>query len=236
MIIAAALPAAFPRLAAEGHRTSAGDAGIGLQGGAIDDQPRGDFEDRWQFPTAAFSLSVLPVETRSTICRARPNDGASSIAPFSLTHSACTPAASKWRRVRPGYLVATRKMARARRLVDIRCQPRNRQAAQSDAEIDPARKDRRSRIPQITSEPTIPTCAGAMGDKGGHIESAHADQAHVLAESRQRPARGFWGRGNSASGSIPARAITGSASSRMRPLGTAKGQLSGIVVNTVPWS
>ena len=42
---------------------------------------------------------------------ARPSAGAISIAPFSLTHSACTPRASKWRRVSAGYLVATRTCA-----------------------------------------------------------------------------------------------------------------------------
>ena len=38
----------------------------------------------------------------------RPSDGASSIAPDSFTHSACTPRAAKWRRVTSGYLVAMR--------------------------------------------------------------------------------------------------------------------------------
>ena len=38
----------------------------------------------------------------------RPSDGASSIAPESFTHSACTPRAAKWRRVTSGYLVAMR--------------------------------------------------------------------------------------------------------------------------------
>src|SRR3546814_4093882 len=58
--------------------------------------------------TRSLAFRVEPVETRSTMRRHRPRPGASSMAPFSLMHSACTPRAAKCRRVMPGYLVATR--------------------------------------------------------------------------------------------------------------------------------
>lgn len=46
-----------------------------------------------------------------------PSKGAISIAPFSFTHSACTPRAAKCLWVRLGYLVATRNMAPTARIV-----------------------------------------------------------------------------------------------------------------------
>ncbi len=54
-----------------------------------------------------FAFSVEPVCTRSTISCASPMEGASSIAPFRCTISACTPRWAKWRRAMFGYLVAT---------------------------------------------------------------------------------------------------------------------------------
>src|SRR5690606_28111413 len=59
--------------------------------------------------TSPFSASVLPVETRSTIRIDSPSDGASSIAPLSLTHSAWMPCRSNQRLVMFGYFVAIRR-------------------------------------------------------------------------------------------------------------------------------
>jgi hypothetical protein len=59
--------------------------------------------------TSPLSVSVRPLETRSTIRSDSPSEGASSIAPLSLTHSAWMPRRSNQRLVRFGYLVATRR-------------------------------------------------------------------------------------------------------------------------------
>ncbi|CFO07320.1 Uncharacterised protein [Bordetella pertussis] len=63
--------------------------------------------------TAARPLarSVPPVETRSTMASARPTSGASSIEPYSLMMSTCTPLAAKCSRADCTYLVATRRRA-----------------------------------------------------------------------------------------------------------------------------
>ena len=58
--------------------------------------------------TRPFAFRVAPLETRSTMRWLSPSTGASSIAPLSTMHSACTPRPAKWRAVRRGYLVATR--------------------------------------------------------------------------------------------------------------------------------
>src|SRR5690606_40668375 len=57
--------------------------------------------------TRPLSARVRPVETRSTMRSASPSEGASSIAPLSLTHSAWMPWRSNQRLVMLGYLVAT---------------------------------------------------------------------------------------------------------------------------------
>src|SRR5690606_3843138 len=59
--------------------------------------------------TSPLSASVRPLETRSTIRMLSPSEGASSIAPLSLTHSAWIPWRSNQRLVRFGYFVATRR-------------------------------------------------------------------------------------------------------------------------------
>ena len=68
----------------------------------------------------------------------RPSSGASSIAPFSLTHSAWTPRAPKWALVMLGYLVATRTWLQARGIVG--CGQLgglgDAQAAAPDAQVD----------------------------------------------------------------------------------------------------
>ena len=47
--------------------------------------------------TNPLAFSVAPVETKSTIRRHRPSEGANSIEPLSLMHSAWTPRAAKCR-------------------------------------------------------------------------------------------------------------------------------------------
>ena len=58
--------------------------------------------------TKPLAASVPPVSTTSTMQSARPTTGASSMEPYSLMISACTPAAAKKRLVLATYLVATR--------------------------------------------------------------------------------------------------------------------------------
>ena len=53
------------------------------------------------------AFKVDPDSTKSTIRLHKPIEGANSMAPFSLIHSACTPLDSKWFLVIFGYLVAT---------------------------------------------------------------------------------------------------------------------------------
>ena len=68
--------------------------GAGLEGGAVDDQARGDVGDMLDL-----DQPVRPERragrTRSTMRGQRPKAGASSIAPFSFMHSACTPRLAK---------------------------------------------------------------------------------------------------------------------------------------------
>src|SRR5688572_350937 len=59
----------------------------------------------------SFALSVLPVETRSTMASARPTSGASSIDPYSRIRSTWTPLAAKCSRVMLTYFVATLRRA-----------------------------------------------------------------------------------------------------------------------------
>src|SRR5262249_52398845 len=56
--------------------------------------------------TRRFARSVPPLETRSTIASARPASGASSIEPYSLIRSTCTPLAAKNSRAHATYFVA----------------------------------------------------------------------------------------------------------------------------------
>ena len=58
--------------------------------------------------TSAFAFSVWPEATRSTMASARPVSGASSIEPYSLMMSTCTPLSAKWSRAMRVNLVATR--------------------------------------------------------------------------------------------------------------------------------
>ena len=76
-----------------------------------------------------------------------------------------------------------------------------------------------------------------MKTKGeGAVQTAFANQvaycehagAHITARVVAKERVRLLGSWNSASGSTPARAITGSASSRMRPLGTAKVSCPGL--------
>ena len=57
--------------------------------------------------TRWLALRVPPVETRSTMASARPVSGASSMLPYSLIRSTCTPLAAKNSRAMLTYLVAT---------------------------------------------------------------------------------------------------------------------------------
>src|SRR5690606_13190893 len=59
--------------------------------------------------TRLFARSVPPVETTSTMASASPTSGASSIEPYSLIRSVCTPLRAKWRVATSTYLVATRR-------------------------------------------------------------------------------------------------------------------------------
>ena len=61
--------------------------------------------------TKSFARSVLPVLTRSTIASDKPTSGASSIEPYNLIKSTCTPLAAKCSRAACTYLVATRRRA-----------------------------------------------------------------------------------------------------------------------------
>ncbi|MNU01383.1 hypothetical protein D3C72_2447690 [compost metagenome] len=61
--------------------------------------------------TRLFARRVLPVLTRSTMASDRPTKGASSIEPYSLIRSTCTPLAAKCSRAVCTNLVATRKRA-----------------------------------------------------------------------------------------------------------------------------
>src|SRR5215208_2844224 len=61
--------------------------------------------------TRLFALSVPPVDTRSTIASAKPVSGASSMLPYSLIRSTCTPLAAKKSRAMFTYLVATFRRA-----------------------------------------------------------------------------------------------------------------------------
>ena len=59
--------------------------------------------------TRSFAFSVWPDETRSTMASARPVSGASSIEPYSLIRSTCTPLSAKWSLAMRVNLVATRR-------------------------------------------------------------------------------------------------------------------------------
>ena len=108
--------------------------------------------------------------------RQRPMRGASSIAPLSLMHSACTPRAAKWRRVISGYLVATRTWLQRARIVAARILlgRRDDEPAVADAEIE-------RHIDLGIVELHQHVVAGdaelrrAEGDEGGDVEVAHAD-------------------------------------------------------------
>ena len=183
-----------------------------------------------------FPLSVLPVGDQIDESAAPdPNDGASSIAPIQLdAFGLARRPLAKWRRVRPGYFWSPRAGWLAPAGSSISDASR---ATDQKRHSPMPRSDRRVKIgvvefPSITSEPTIPTCARAMGDKGGQHRKRARGSSACPCGGRQRPARGFWGRRNSASGSDPRRApLPCSCSSRMRPLGTAKVSCPGIVVN-----
>ena len=59
--------------------------------------------------TSPLARSVPPVDTTSTMASASPTSGASSIEPYSLMMSTCTPFSAKWRRALLTNLVATRR-------------------------------------------------------------------------------------------------------------------------------
>ena len=61
--------------------------------------------------TKWLALSVLPVETKSTMASAKPVKGANSIEPYNFTISTCTPLLAKKSRAIVVYLVATFKRA-----------------------------------------------------------------------------------------------------------------------------
>ena len=159
--------------------------------------------------------------------RHRPSVGASSIAPFSLMHSACTPRAAKWRRVTCGYLVATRiwlqrlgssLSASVHRLgyrqpAARRC--RGRAARRSrDSRTPSARRCRRCRAGprrrrrRWRRRTTAPGSPGSCG--------------WLVAKRRPR----CRGSSKAGSGSSPACAISGRSSSRAA-LGQADGQRIG---------
>src|SRR5690606_15487042 len=58
--------------------------------------------------TSPLARSVPPVDTRSTMASASPTSGASSIEPYSLMRSTCTPFSAKCALALSMYLVATR--------------------------------------------------------------------------------------------------------------------------------
>ena len=137
--------------------------------------------------TSPFSFSVRPVETRSTIRLDKPSVGASSIAPFSLTTSACTTlffrSAS---RVRFRVLACDAQVARCIRAAASRwlC---DRQPAVPDIEIDRRIEIRIGEfLNHVRTDDT--DLSGAVGDERCDIECAHADDPHfrAIAAKRQR--------------------------------------------------
>ena len=123
--------------------------------------------------------------------RQTPSSGASSIAPFSLMHSAWTPRAAKWRRVTSGYFVATRRWLQ---LCGSSCAgPLGRRGhghtAMPDIEIE-----RRVDLGIIELHQHVvagdPELGGAEGDEGRDIEAAHPDQVERRVGGRETAAAG----------------------------------------------
>ncbi len=191
-----------------------------LHRGAVDDQ-REVTSSITSTSTSPFSFSVRPDDTRSTIRGARPRVGASSIAPFSLTHSACTPRAAKWRLVICGYLVATRTWLHPRgsSLLRHRGGFGDRDTAMADLQVDRRVKLGIAEFGQhIRSDDA--QLRRAMRDEGGDVEGAYADQldaGDIGGEAQRAAVLVGEGRfGPDAGGGEQRQRLA-----RMRPLGTA---------------
>ena len=141
--------------------------------------------------TSPFSFSVRPDDTRSTIRGASPNVGASSIAPFSLTHSACTPARGEMRGGDVWVFGGDADVAPPARIVSGGHVGRlgDRQPAMPDAEVH-------RRIELGIGEfgqhvrPDDPDLRRPMRDEGRDVERAHADQLdpRIVGREPQRAA------------------------------------------------
>ena len=94
-----------------------------LERGRIDDEPRADRNDVLD-DDEIVGGERAPELTRSTIASARPDSGASSIEPYSLIRSTCTPLAAKCSRARLARTWWRRECARARWTVPVQSKPR----------------------------------------------------------------------------------------------------------------
>ena len=134
------------------------------------------------FSTSPLDFNVPPVDTRSTIRPASPLEGASSIAPFSLMHSAWMPCASKYRLVMLGYLVATRRWLALPYCIPPAPSARRWKGGSADAKVHRRVKLRIIEfLDHVGADDADLRCA--KGDEGGDIESAHAQDAHGAAVS-----------------------------------------------------
>ena len=159
--------------------------------------------------------------------RHRPSAGASSIAPFSLMHSACTPRAAKWRRVMLGILGGDADVAPARRIVARRPAPPARPPTGGSGRCRgrPARRSPDSRIPSAR-RCRRRRSAPRRRRRRWRRRSAHADDVEPgIVGGEAQLARVLVGEGRPPARCRRARAAA-SASARMRPLGRARTKLA----------
>ena len=130
--------------------------------------------------TRWLARSVLPVETRSTIASASPVSGASSIEPYSLIRSTCTPLSEKCSRAICVYLVATRIREPCRTafgVVEVGAH-RDAHPAARDLQVERLVQALAAVLDQRVLAGHAEVGAAVL-DIGRHVAGAHQHDAHV---------------------------------------------------------
>ena len=227
-MIAPQSPAAPAARSLPGHRDQRAEAldpaadflGAGLQRRAVDDQARADVGDVLDLDEAVGRAASRRSAPDRRCGGTTPSSGASSIAPFSLMHSAWTPRAAKWRRVTSGYFVATRRWLQLSRVLVRRpTRPaRPRPCGNARYRGRAARRSRNSRTPSARRCRRPRAGPRRRRRRSRHRSCAPGSGRAPGREVRNRSCR-LAGSLKAGSGSTPMRCNSGMTSPRMRPFG-----------------
>ena len=163
----------------------------------------------------SFALSVLPVETRSTMASARPTSGASSIEPYSRDQVDMD---ALGREVLTRDVDVLRRDPQARSLAHrafvVEALPnRHRHAARGDAEVDRLVEALAAVLDQHVA-PGHAEIRAAMLHVGRRVGRAHDDEPHPRSDGSRMSLREL---SPLPFGSSPMRARRGAVSSKIRP-------------------